>query len=757
MFDSLDYYLHPVELSYSLFLRPHPHLPGADLKVPAMTYSLTIILVIVGAFLAIQAVCFGFSLVWLWRNLGIVRAKLALEAKPNSTAGTPQSTSQFDWLTWLQAEFGYRGDSGDRGAALRELDRRLGSYPGLVILQRIGPVAPLLGVVVTAVSFLMLNLGPIFASQEANASFTGFLDGLLREIQPLLWGTLAGAALAILNLLLLLILQYWGDRLRNVCLEYYDVLFRKHWRESQSNRIELAIERWGVEMSSATATLRETCGQMNNAQQDVLNSVRALASAGEALEKNTLTLQRAFENIDSSTNGLAPAVKQLTVTAENFSSAANLIDRDVFKRLTETSTRLIDSIAEGDLFLKQLSGLGLRAAEASQNFDSAGSAMRDAALKLRDDIGDGLLASASALDRLIVDSAMQSQNLQMTSIDVADRLSKVADTMEASVQRDLDIAQTTHNLGQAARDQTEELREISAVFAQVVSTLTGTAESSQQMLAHYQQAGKMSQEAARQLQASSETIHSASDLYRGAIQDSFQQAVDSLHQTISTTETSARMMLGELGSLAERWTQTNSELHGSVAGLAQLQSAIVSPLESLNEAVTVGIGHLAESQQIQLDNAGRSAELLQQLNQRLEQSAAAIPKLSELHQRESDLNAEVRKELRRELEDMSQSFERLRNSFGQMQEANEKTLATAQAQVAETARTFETLRMQFNASCAEAAASAQEDRKAIRDGMVEIAAALSLLQQHLNHNGNGANQVNNSHATNGSGWWPFRR
>jgi hypothetical protein len=129
------------------------------------------------------------------------------------------------WLNWVIASFpadAKRGASNfTREDALRELDTRIAGNSNYLLLQRMGVIAPLLGVVLTVAGFFWLNVNGEDQS----------LQSILMAVTPLVSGVGTGAVLAMINQLLLHVAGRRVESLRMTARCWFDAVI---WSRSPS-------------------------------------------------------------------------------------------------------------------------------------------------------------------------------------------------------------------------------------------------------------------------------------------------------------------------------------------------------------------------------------------------------------------------------------------------------------------------------------------------------------------------------------------
>ena len=134
--------------------------------------------------------------------------------------------SESGWADWVLTHFpvGRTGMPANftREDALQELDSRLASDSGYLLLQRMGVMAPLLGVVLTVVGFYWLKVG------DENQS----LGTILWAVTPLVSGVGTGAVLALVNQVLLHFASRRVESLRMTARNWFDA---EIWSRSRSD------------------------------------------------------------------------------------------------------------------------------------------------------------------------------------------------------------------------------------------------------------------------------------------------------------------------------------------------------------------------------------------------------------------------------------------------------------------------------------------------------------------------------------------
>jgi hypothetical protein len=119
------------------------------------------------------------------------------------------------WVNWVVAHFSggpAQQSNFTREDALQELDTQIASNGNYLLLQRMGIMAPLLGVVLTVAGFYWLRVG---SGDES-------LQSILSAVTPLVSGVGTGAVLALINQVLLHIAGRRVESLRMTARRWFD-------------------------------------------------------------------------------------------------------------------------------------------------------------------------------------------------------------------------------------------------------------------------------------------------------------------------------------------------------------------------------------------------------------------------------------------------------------------------------------------------------------------------------------------------------
>ena len=275
----------------------------------------------------------------------------------------------FAWLRWVVSNFpaDTTNPPGNftREDVLQELDTRIASNGDYLLLQRMGVMAPLLGVVLTVVGFYWLKVG------EEDQSF----QGILLAVTPLVSGVGTGAVLALINQALLHIAGRRAESLRMSARTWFDTVIWSHVDlDTQAATVKAvrAMERFAGSMDAAasqhahnsdqiresTASMKDAASQFREVVQSFSTEIKgvpealfdvrnATVASADALEELIRVGSRAVANLDVSVvafrntldREFAPAAKLHHHSSQSLAEAVQHIEQAT-QRLNSSSDDL---------------------------------------------------------------------------------------------------------------------------------------------------------------------------------------------------------------------------------------------------------------------------------------------------------------------------------------------------------------------------------------------------------------------------------
>jgi hypothetical protein len=361
-----------------------------------------------------------------------------------------------------------------RDDAIAELERALTLTPSAIALRRLGIMAPLLGVVLTAgsVMFSKASLATL-----VNVSETTTVVKIMEGLLPLLAGVTAGALLAIFNQLLLIVFHRAEDRLMNEAVS----MLKNGWFRDTDDRVELVVEQ--------IAGLGEAIAQM---QQRIASVVQVTIDSGERLGMAISTVSKGLEKAASDfAEVIATPAREFKASAEEISKTAKVgwlayqkvaeafeqVHETGFGRIAEVQRQQMETLRAEMASLEQLQALlggaaQLRLPDWNSSFDAASDAANSfgesmttlvASLRARNEDVKTSLAQSSDLIR----ETMTRLNGSLTDFET--RCRQGGEAAAAASLRPEEIAKV--------RDGLRELSEALVVSLRNIQSLNGAAAS----------------------------------------------------------------------------------------------------------------------------------------------------------------------------------------------------------------------------------------------------------------------------------------
>ncbi|MEO8495796.1 MAG: hypothetical protein ABI614_12045, partial [Planctomycetota bacterium] len=327
----------------------------------------SIVLAVGLAFFAFQLVlCYRFFR-WLRRHeLTLASLNQDVESGGDGRKNIAALAAHFPWLKWVHSNFpAGTSTPGNytREDVLHELDTRIASNSSYLLLQRLGVMAPLLGVILTVLGFPFIQL-----PETEDPS----LDQMLNVVTPLVAGVGTGAVLALINQFLLHIAGGRAEAMRTIGRTWFDsAIWYSVGLDTQAATVKAiaAIERMAKSVSESaehqaenahrlvesTSAMRHAAAEFREIVQvfgtdikdlpDTLRHLRdATAASAKALDALIPVGQRAVAGLDVSVSAFRTSIEQdfIPSAARHRESLTSLSDTNS-KALGDTSARIQDA------------------------------------------------------------------------------------------------------------------------------------------------------------------------------------------------------------------------------------------------------------------------------------------------------------------------------------------------------------------------------------------------------------------------------
>lgn len=261
----------------------------------------------------------------------------------------------FGWLRWVLSVFPTASTSPTgnftRDQALHELDTRIASDWSYLLLQRMGIMAPLLGVVLTVVGFYWLKV---------DESGEQSLQTILMAVTPLISGVGAGAVLALVNQALLQGVGGRLERLRMTARTWFDAAIWRHaglGTQAATAEAVAALERFAVAIAAtadrhatssmrieaSTASMKAAASQFEDMVRSFNGEIKGIPQALSVLRDATAASAKALQELIPVG---ARAVSNLDVSVAAFRTTIDREFTDAAKLHYRASKALAQSVQE---------------------------------------------------------------------------------------------------------------------------------------------------------------------------------------------------------------------------------------------------------------------------------------------------------------------------------------------------------------------------------------------------------------------------
>lgn len=217
--------------------------------------------------------------------------------------GYRKLSQDFSWLQWVLAIFPKKGGSPSghftREEILDELDDRVASESDYLLLQRMGVMAPLLGVILTVVGFYWL---------EVDESGAESLSSILLAVTPLVSGVGTGAALALINQALLHLVGSRVERLRLTARTWFDAVIWNGEGLTARAATDVAVDRALVAVNRFTKVMKAAADRQEVIAQQLESSTSTMRSAAGHFADVFGTFQGEMSEIPGSLSELRGAM-----------------------------------------------------------------------------------------------------------------------------------------------------------------------------------------------------------------------------------------------------------------------------------------------------------------------------------------------------------------------------------------------------------------------------------------------------------------
>jgi hypothetical protein len=384
--------------------------------------------------------------------------------------------SDIPWLKWVDENFPRASAAPanyTRDDVLKELDCQIASDGHYLLLQRAGVMAPLLGVIITVIGFVMLL--PKSAAMSEDLA----MGEILYMVTPLVAGVGTGAVLAFINQWLLHLAGTRVETVRDAARTWFDsAIWRNVGLDVQAATVKAisAMERMAKSVANSAVKQEENADALRKSIANIYKSSdtfqETYAAFGEelgempkTLAEVTLTSRAAVEAIQS----LVPVGERAVLGMDASVSAFNDAVKNQFaeaarshRTTTESLEEAVGRINESTMQLKVGSGDLQETVNAHTNsFKSLNRSLQKQVLPAHESFlaamsrfngqADGLLERLDNLHSEVIASIEKMTSLAPGATDAIDTFTASTDAFSNAVQNKFAVAAQEH------RENTDKL------------------------------------------------------------------------------------------------------------------------------------------------------------------------------------------------------------------------------------------------------------------------------------------------------------
>lgn len=379
-----------------------------------------------------------------------------------------QAKANRQWLGWVAARF-HDGAFNDghyrREDVLAQLDNWLEGHGSYLFLQRMGIMAPLVGLLITVVGFLFL---------QPPTADSGDLKDILYTLTPLVLGVGTGASLALINQLLLHLAGKGTDTLRTTACRWFDDCV---WKYVQA-KPHVAANDAADALQTMAETIRDSLEQYRAATGAIGQTSQSLQGAGAALVDTV-------ERLRADTAAIPDEMKSLRGTANNVIRSLG----EIVPNIERTTSELADSVgAFKSVVQVPLSQAATRHQESAELFSRSVDQIRESAAQLSAQFGsfaqivDAQATASQEWSRSLQEDVLPAQrSFRQAGVQLIDATRDLVPTQRAFREAADSMHESSNGLAAFVHDGVEPATRRLAELDQVLTRMQETTEAVRQM------------------------------------------------------------------------------------------------------------------------------------------------------------------------------------------------------------------------------------------------------------------------------------
>ena len=352
--------------------------------------------------------------------------------------------------------------------ALNELEIAIHSGFNYSLLRKLTGIAPLMGVVLTALLFWISEIKT--GSEQGGNSLTIDVTGI---IKPVLLGVFLGATLSILNQFVLIATDVYASQTAMRTIKSIDQkLLGGAYAVLGPFMQDLQQFSKQIDLSTENMTLLQR--KVSDTMQVVLNSFKSSletlsVSAGSAANRLDKSSEKHFTAIESVTHEFGNTVGQMSLLVERTSESLNLYLSETTSSICEAKNTLAEAVATARTATSQ----------AGEHLTKQAELLRETVKSEVGAIGKATSKALQVHEAAMVDTAKKSQEAQVSTLDIVrkaiefstNRLSQAADGIVASIEPVTKMKTEVGSYIETIRNQTVSCSALDIALRDVVKAI----------------------------------------------------------------------------------------------------------------------------------------------------------------------------------------------------------------------------------------------------------------------------------------------
>lgn len=565
-----------------LLLRlPHTILGAAleelelDLPLAFLPKELLYVLSIAALFFLLQILLCTVFYFRMKRHQRVLKRLLAAMERGENGRDVEKFAGRLPWLKWVDSNFPRNTATPaniTRDDVLKELDVHIGSDGYYLLLQRLGVMAPLLGVVLTVAGFAVVDIG----------SESQSLKDILKAVTPLVAGVGTGAILAFINQWLLHFVGNKVEAVRNEARAWFDAaIWRNVGLDTQAATVKAitAIERMAKAVTHAAEQQEATAKRLDASAATIHHASKGFqqvyAAFGTTLQGLPGTLQQLTSGLQATLETLQTllplgqkTVASLDVSVSTFRAAVE----NEFVTSAKTHQLAIDAFAESSARINEATArLQVSSGDLQETVNAHTNAFKLLNRSLQKQVlpaHEGFLAAMTQFNGRAEGLIERVDSLHGQLIESLEKLAALQPDAASAIALftvcGRDLAETIqHRFTPATEQHRHQLEALGTALHDLQTVTVGLAEGGKAVEGAIKNQNKLSEDLGAvqgSLKQSVETLAEASGALRQSVESDVLPAQQAMHQVVGGFQDSSRQLSSFIDRGLEPVTQRLTQL-----------------------------------------------------------------------------------------------------------------------------------------------------------------------------------------------------